>query len=127
MHNIIHDIGMTMQIGQQYSVTFPKKIHLSTLILREDVYYFDCKVEVHVVEPNGNDQLIGLLGGYNNYESLSTSPILVCNPDLNLAAGVPFTFYISQSQMGKRPGFTIGVKKFSSSPATTQLTGYFID
>jgi len=126
-YDLFFTIGLTMQIGQRYSVTFPKKIHLSSFILRENVHCFDSKVEVHVVEPNGNDQLIGLLGGFNTCEDQSTGPILMCNPDINLPPGVPFTFYFCKAKMPNRITLVLGTKKFSSTPVTTQLTGYFID
>jgi len=85
--------------------------------------YYDGKVAVRVIEPNKKDTVIGFLGGYNLGKSMNTDPVFMCNPDISLPAGVPFTFYLAHVKTKR----SVGARYFSGSPATTQITGYFMD
>ncbi len=83
--------------------------------------FFDCLVEVHVVE-NGTDHLIGVLAGHGNSQ---VNPILQCNINIKLDPSRPVNFYVKTAPLpynthGGAPGI-----KLSKSPLAVQIVGYF--
>ncbi len=84
--------------------------------------YFDCLVEVHVVE-NGTDHLIGVLGGVGNFE---TNPTLQCNINIKLDPSRPVSFYVKTATMPYRKSTPIVIGlKLSTASLAVQLVGYF--
>ena len=118
-------LGSRLQKDQQYTMTFPRQIHLSSAILCLDSMgsscQFDCLVEVHVVE-NGTDHFIGVLGGV----SFETNPTLQCNINIKLDPSRPVSFYVKTAKTLYHvtpQGFSS--LKLSKAPLAVQLVGYF--
>ena len=117
-------LGSRLQKDQQYTMTFPRQIHLSSAILCLDSMgsscQFDCLVEVHVVE-NGTDHFIGVLGGV----SFETNPTLQCNINIKLDPSRPVSFYVKTTTMPYRKSQLFFGHKLSTASLAVQLVGYF--
>ncbi len=118
-------IGIRLQKDQQYTVTFPRQIHVSSAMLCLDSLgprcYCDCVVEVHVAE-NGTDHLIGVLAGHGDTQ---TNPALQCNINIKFDPSRPVNFYVRTVPFNKvSAGIGVG-PKLSKASLAVQLVGYF--
>ncbi len=115
-------LGSRLQKDQQYTMTFPRQIHLSSAILCMDSVgskcHFDCLVEVHLVE-NGTDHLIGVLAGLGNYQTMQ------CNINIKLDPSRPVSFYVKTGKLLYATQPILGALKLSKAPLAVQLVGYF--
>ncbi len=122
-----HYIDIRLIKDQPCTVTFPRQIHLSSAMLCLDSLgsnrYFDCLVEVHVVE-NGTDHLIGVLAGIGNNQ---VNPILQCNINIKLDPSRPVNFYVKTAPMpyNNHGAVVIFGTKLSKTPLAVQIVGYF--
>ena len=122
--------GMRLLRDQQYTVTFPNKMHLSSAMLCTDVFggghcIFDCLVEVHLIE-NGTDHLVGILGDIAGHDQ--GNPILHCHLDLTLDPSKPFIFYARTARLPyyRGAGIGLGISVLSkTSKLAIQLIGHF--
>ena len=108
-------------------MTFPRQIHLSSAMLCLDSLgprcFFDCLVEVHVVE-NGMDHLIGVLAGLGNYK---VNPTLQCNINIKLDPSQPVNFYVRTATIpyDSAARLVIFGTKLSTTSLAVQIVGYF--
>lgn len=85
--------------------------------------YFDCTIEVHVRENDGDkDSIVGVVGGSSTG---STPPVQSMSINKSLPHGVPLTFYTKiVSVAGQKGSGPYGTKALKDTNFQVQVSGF---
>ena len=126
--NLLAPAGMKLEKGQQYTVTFPKTLHMTHAVLSLEsigstYVYFDCFLEVRAIV-DGQDHILCVLGGYGGARE-GCAPEMQRKLDLKFAQGKPVQLYTKVQAVPYLFNLTIGGTRLRDAPVAVQITGYF--